>query len=69
MSKVCLLILRQNETSPLDHWEISHMEVFLATLPELFEEVEAEEWTYRKKKYWLVPETNKVYEQFPVHAA
>jgi len=47
--------VKQNETSPLDHWEISHMEVFLATLPELFEEVEAEEWIalFEKTKQYI----------------
>merc|ERR1719247_1071161 len=36
--------VKQHETSPLDHWEVAHMEVFLATLPEIFEEMEGEEW-------------------------
>merc|ERR1719313_403600 len=47
--------VKQNETSPLDHWEISHMDVFLATLPELFEEVEAEEWIalFEKTKQYI----------------
>merc|ERR1719506_2072518 len=36
--------VKQHETTLLDHWEIAHMEVFLGTLPEAFNEVEAEEW-------------------------
>merc|ERR1712187_36154 len=34
----------QLEASPVDHFELEHMEVFLATLPEQFEEENAEEW-------------------------
>jgi hypothetical protein len=34
----------QLEASPVDHFELEHMEVFLATLPESFEEENAEEW-------------------------
>jgi len=36
--------VKQHETSSLDHWEVAHMEVFLATLPENFDEIEADEW-------------------------
>merc|ERR1719217_1495499 len=36
--------VKQHETSSLDHWEVAHMEVFLATLPETFDEIEADEW-------------------------
>lgn len=36
--------VKQHEMSPLDHWEVVHMEVFLATLPEVFNSVEADEW-------------------------
>jgi hypothetical protein len=32
------------DTPPLGRWEVAHMEVFLATLPEVFEEIEWEEW-------------------------
>jgi len=36
--------VKQHETSSLDHWEVAHMEVFLATLPDTFDEVEGDEW-------------------------
>merc|ERR1711865_891975 len=36
--------VKQHEMSPLDHWEVVHMEVFLACLPSFFKEVEGEEW-------------------------
>jgi len=36
--------VKQHETSPLDHWEVAHMEVFLACLPDAFDEIEADEW-------------------------
>jgi len=41
---VAKTFVMQLEASPLDHWELEHMEVFLASLPETFEEEEAEEW-------------------------
>jgi len=36
--------VKQHEMSPLDHWEVVHMEVFLATLPDICKDVEGEEW-------------------------
>lgn len=36
--------VKQHEASQLGRWEIQHMEVFLATLPDFFEEEEGEEW-------------------------
>lgn len=35
---------QQNQESPLEKWELPHMEVFLGALPPMFEEEEAEEW-------------------------
>lgn len=36
--------VKQHDTSALDNWEVAHLEVFLATLPEVFFESEADEW-------------------------
>lgn len=36
--------VKQHDQSTLDNWEVEHMEVFLATLPELFLEMEGDEW-------------------------
>jgi len=36
--------VKQHETSSLDHWEKAHMEVFLATVPDTFDEFESDEW-------------------------
>jgi len=36
--------VKQHEMSPLDNWEVVHMEVFLACLPESFQEEEGDEW-------------------------
>jgi hypothetical protein len=36
--------VKKHETSPLGRWEIQHMEVFLACLPEVFVEDDGPEW-------------------------
>merc|ERR1719160_1823028 len=47
--------VKQHDVSPLDHWEVAHMEVFLATLPEIFLDIEAEEWLalFEKVKQYI----------------
>jgi len=36
--------VKQHDSSPSGQWGVVHMEVFLATLPDVFEEMEADEW-------------------------
>eukprot|EP00931_Biecheleriopsis_adriatica_P105310 TRINITY_DN79873_c0_g1_i1.p1 TRINITY_DN79873_c0_g1~~TRINITY_DN79873_c0_g1_i1.p1 ORF type:complete len:851 (+),score=210.45 TRINITY_DN79873_c0_g1_i1:87-2639(+) len=52
---VARTLAMQLEASPLDHFEVEHMEVLLASLPEQFEVVEAEEWlhVFEKVKQYI----------------
>eukprot|EP00933_Yihiella_yeosuensis_P016990 TRINITY_DN14331_c0_g5_i1.p1 TRINITY_DN14331_c0_g5~~TRINITY_DN14331_c0_g5_i1.p1 ORF type:complete len:848 (+),score=176.39 TRINITY_DN14331_c0_g5_i1:57-2600(+) len=48
-------LVMQLEVSPLDHFELEHMEVLLASLPRTFEELEADEWLqiFEKVKQYI----------------
>jgi hypothetical protein len=52
---VAKTLTMQLEASPLDHFELEHMEVLLASLPESFEEEEADEWLdiFEKVKQYI----------------
>lgn len=52
---VAKTFVRQLEASPLDHFELEHVEVFMASLPENFEEHEADEWLdiFEKVKQYI----------------
>jgi len=45
----------QLETSPLDHFELEHMEVLSASLPPVFDEMQADEWLdiFEKVKQYI----------------
>merc|ERR1719382_778188 len=52
---VAKTLTMQLEASPLDHFELEHMEVLLASLPDAFEEEEASEWLdiFEKVKQYI----------------
>merc|ERR1719382_491823 len=52
---VAKTLAMQLEASPLDHFELEHMEVLLASLPERFGEEEADEWLsiFEKVKQYI----------------
>merc|ERR1712232_143427 len=52
---VAKTLTMQLEASPLDHFELEHMEVLLATLPEEFEEEDVDEWLniFEKVKQYI----------------